>query len=199
MIFCDGECDDFEIRMQRRLKTIRNSDMVAFQACPAYRPYPFLFFSTSAHFSLLPPSIKVDIVVFPLDMRRKDVLSLLFSLCFTLVNASVTIYDKQGQATLGQSSSSTDVSFTTTAAPSGYTGAGLGPYDPDVLQAPAVPNPLPSMNFGIQLQSSGTTGLSIQQAGNFYGFSIEFSVITQVSEYRALWPSASIYKYDAFR
>ena len=148
-------------------------------------PSPSLFFSTSARvrFSFLPPSLKVQILVFPLEMRRKDVLSLLFSLCFTLVNASVTIYDQQGQATLGQSSSSTDVSFTTTAAPSGYTGAGLGPYDPDVLQAPAVPDPLPGMNFNIQLQNSGTTWLSIQQSGNFYGFSIEFSVITQVSKY----------------
>lgn len=109
-------------------------------------------------------------------MRKKDVLSLIFTLCSTLANASVTLYNTPGQAALGQ------VTSTTSAAAADYTGAGLGAYDPTVLQPPAVPNPLPSMNFNIQLLSSGTSGMSIKQEGNFYGFSIEFSVITQVSE-----------------
>jgi hypothetical protein len=35
----------------------------------------------------------------------------------------------------------------------------------------------------VELQTGGVSGLSIQQEGSFFGFSIEFSVTTQVREY----------------
>ncbi|TCD66252.1 hypothetical protein EIP91_001615 [Steccherinum ochraceum] len=50
-----------------------------------------------------------------------------------------------------------------------------------VLTAPPVPSPAPPQQFTIQLQQSGQNvqGLSIQHTGPFFGFSIEFSVVTQ--------------------
>jgi hypothetical protein len=58
-------------------------------------------------------------------------------------------------------------------------------YDPTVLNAPPIPNPAPSVQFALELQSSGQAvqGLSIVQNGPFLGFSIETSVVNQVREY----------------
>lgn len=121
-------------------------------------------------------------------MRKRDVLSLIYLLSFSVLNATcaVTLYNTPGQAALGQGQATS----TTTAVPESYTGAGLGAYDPTVLQPPPIPNPPPPTNFGIQLQAGGTPGLSIKQQGNFLGFSIEFSVVTQVSEWNfsIRWP-----------
>jgi hypothetical protein len=85
---------------------------------------------------------------------------------------AVTIYSQQP---LGGTATSTSSGATAS-----FTGAAA--FDPTVLNAPAVPDPLPSMAFGIQLQSStdGMAGLSIKQDGGFMGFSVEFSVINQV-------------------
>lgn len=72
------------------------------------------------------------------------------------------------------------VTPTTSASSSTYTGAAA--YDPTVLNAPALPNPLPPTQFGIQLSTSASdvTALSIQLSGAFLGFSIEMSVVDQV-------------------
>ncbi|KAJ6545101.1 glycoside hydrolase family 79 protein [Mycena vulgaris] len=50
----------------------------------------------------------------------------------------------------------------------------------DVWSPPPVPNPPPPSTFFQQLSSAPVPGLSIPQSGYFYGFSVEFSVITQV-------------------
>lgn len=75
------------------------------------------------------------------------------------------------------------VTPTTSASGSTYTGAAA--YDPTVLNAPALPNPLPPTQFGIQLSTSASDvpALSIQLSGAFLGFSIEMSVVDQVCEY----------------
>ncbi|OBZ74672.1 Beta-glucuronidase [Grifola frondosa] len=58
----------------------------------------------------------------------------------------------------------------------------LQAYNSVQLTAPALPSPLPSNQFGISVQNNAQdmSGLSIQQAGTFMGFSIEMSVANQV-------------------
>ncbi|KAF8882861.1 glycoside hydrolase family 79 protein [Infundibulicybe gibba] len=85
-------------------------------------------------------------------------------------SASVTVYYVPGQTPLTGS-------LTGAAAAAAYTGAAA--YNPTVLNAPALPNPLPPLQFPIQLQN-GDSQLSIQQPGSFFGFSIEMSVANQV-------------------
>ena len=65
-----------------------------------------------------------------------------------------------------------------------YTGSAA--YDPTVLQAPAPPNPPVPTNQFIQLFSGGTNGLSKQQSGAFFGFSVEMSVVTHACWYLSL-------------
>lgn len=89
------------------------------------------------------------------------------------VRASVTVYN---QIPLGDT--------THTAEAAQYTGpAG---YDPTVLNPPALPNPAPPNAFNIQLLNSNADqpGLSIPIPSSFWGFSIEMSVVNQVSKCR---------------
>lgn len=90
---------------------------------------------------------------------------------FQLSYAAVTIYHAPGQQAFG---TQTDAA----AAAATYTGAAA--YNPTRLNPPPVPSPLPSMNFPIQLQKTGTAGLSITQYPGFFGFSVEMSVVNQV-------------------
>ncbi|KAG1733524.1 glycoside hydrolase family 79 protein [Suillus lakei] len=99
-------------------------------------------------------------------MRLLLVHSLIFS--FGLAQAAVTAYGPHVQSPFG----------TTTAASASYTGAAS--YDQTILNAPAPPNPPPPTQFNVELQAGDVSGLSIQQEGSFFGFSIEFSVTTQV-------------------
>jgi len=92
------------------------------------------------------------------------VLSPLFGLA-----KGITVYYLQGQNPFQ----------TTTAAAADYTGAAA--YNPTILTPPPVPSDLATM-FPIQLVSGGTPGVSIPQTGQFFGFSIEMSVINQVRE-----------------
>lgn len=71
---------------------------------------------------------------------------------------------------------------TGSAAAANYTGAAA--YDPTVLNAPGLPDPAPANTFFLQLGGTNTTqgGLSIALAGTFFGFSIEMSVVNQISE-----------------
>ncbi|KAJ7707362.1 glycoside hydrolase family 79 protein [Mycena rosella] len=85
--------------------------------------------------------------------------------------SSVTVYHQQP---FGATTSSASAS----AAAASYTGAAA--YDPTVLAAPPIPNPAPPSTFFQQLSSAPVPGLSIPQSGYFFGFSVEFSVITQV-------------------
>lgn len=95
----------------------------------------------------------------------------------TTVHAAVTVYS---QKPLGQTETQTE---TATAAEATWTG--LAAYDPLVLNAPALPDPRPATQFGIQLQSAASSvdGLSIPVSGALFGFSIETSVINQVCKW----------------
>lgn len=94
------------------------------------------------------------------------------------VRASVTVYGVAGPV---QQTLDGGASGTSSAAPAGYTPPA---FNSVVLQAPAIPQPAPPTQFGLSLQPStqGVANLSIPQSGAFYGFSIEFSVVTQVGE-----------------
>lgn len=87
-----------------------------------------------------------------------------------LAHGAVTVYSQQP---LGDS--------TKTASAANYTAAAA--YDPTTLTPPTPPSP-PTTAFDIALLSEpgAVSGLSIPHGGDFLGFSIEFSVITNVSE-----------------
>ncbi|KAH7913618.1 glycoside hydrolase family 79 protein [Hygrophoropsis aurantiaca] len=100
-------------------------------------------------------------------MRLLLVHSFLLGLTFT--QAAVTVYGPHvpGSGTIDAPSAS-------------YTGAAS--YNPTTLTPPPVPNPPPATQFNIVLQNGNVAGLSIPQRGSFFGFSIEFSVVTQVRD-----------------
>ncbi|KIK77729.1 glycoside hydrolase family 79 protein [Paxillus rubicundulus Ve08.2h10] len=91
-----------------------------------------------------------------------------FLLAIGIVQATVTVYGPHVQQPLG----------TVTAASASYTGAAS--YNDIVLTPPPVPSPPPPASFNVELQTGGVPGLSIPQHGSFFGFSVEFSVVTQV-------------------
>ena len=64
----------------------------------------------------------------------------------------------------------------------------LAAFNNVTLTAPALPSSMPSTAFTIQAMNSAqdVQGLSIQQGADFFGFSIEMSVVTQVSEYHVV-------------
>ncbi|KAF7307934.1 Glyco-hydro-79C domain-containing protein [Mycena kentingensis (nom. inval.)] len=85
--------------------------------------------------------------------------------------AAITVYHAPEQV----------VFATTSADPASYTG--VAAYNPQTLVPPPVPTPAISSTFNVQLDgSTGTApaGASIQQSGDFLGFSIEMSVSNQV-------------------
>ncbi|KAK0433146.1 hypothetical protein EV421DRAFT_1892992 [Armillaria borealis] len=92
---------------------------------------------------------------------------------FGMASAQITVYY---QRTFQHTQVTSTVS--TTAASASYTGAAA--YDPTVLEAPAIPDPLPAMQFDIDLLDGDTSGISIPQTGAFVGFSIEMSVTNQL-------------------
>jgi len=94
--------------------------------------------------------------------------SFILLLCRAVL-AAVTVYN---QTPLGIA--------TQTANAASYTGAAA--YNPTILIPPPPPNPPNPNQFNIQVQSGGAQGMSVPQPGNFFGFSIEFSVVTQVCE-----------------
>ncbi|TBU60016.1 hypothetical protein BD310DRAFT_976178 [Dichomitus squalens] len=58
----------------------------------------------------------------------------------------------------------------------------LNAYNNVRLQPPPLPSPMPATSFALTLPNQGQhmSGLSIPQRGDFYGFSIEMSVVEQV-------------------
>ena len=117
----------------------------------------------------------------------RPLLSLL-SLLTTLSTAEITIYGPQGQTTLGPLGSvstvttqtQTTTSFVTTAGPPQYTG--LAAYNP-IYMFPPDPPPLDGMpQMSIPNSAQLQNALSIPQQPTFFGFSIEMSVATQLSE-----------------
>ena len=104
--------------------------------------------------------------------------SLLFSLgvLFSSSQAQITVYYPQvhgAQVTLGTG--------TVTGAAANYTGAAA--YNPTTLNPPSPPGAqaLPTQ-FAIQPPNAVPPGASILQNGSFFGFSIEMSVVNQVSK-----------------
>lgn len=95
---------------------------------------------------------------------------------FGMASAQITVYYQQ---TFQHTQVTSTVS--TTAASASYTGAAA--YDPTVLEAPAIPDPLPPMQFDIDLLNGDTSGISISQTGAFVGFSIEMSVTNQLRKF----------------
>lgn len=90
--------------------------------------------------------------------------------------AALTIYGPTGQIptpVISASSASSAASATAT----------LGAYNDIVLNAPPIPSPAPPTQFDVVLQNSAqdVPGISIPHSGDFYGFSIEMSVIDQLS------------------
>lgn len=107
-------------------------------------------------------------------------LSLLSTLCFLAkARADVTIYSQVPYyyATAVTSASNPGGTISSTP-PNGVDRA----YDTSTLDPPPLPNPLPATQWGISVPSNqaSATGLSIAIPGNFLGFSIEMSVVTQV-------------------
>ncbi|KAF9234870.1 glycoside hydrolase family 79 protein [Melanogaster broomeanus] len=96
-----------------------------------------------------------------------------FLLAIGAVQAAVTAYGTHVQQPMG----------TVTAASAAYTGAAT--YNNVILTPPPVPSPPPPTSFDVKLQTGIVPGLSIPQHGSFFGFSIEFSVSTQVSSHHS--------------
>ncbi|TBU60015.1 hypothetical protein BD310DRAFT_947603 [Dichomitus squalens] len=95
-------------------------------------------------------------------------------------HAAVTVYGIGGvQNPTGSQSGSLPIS---TLGSTEWTSA-LGAWNDIQLQAPPLPVPLPPTAFTVALanQAEHVTNLSIPQRGDFYGFSIETSVVEQVS------------------
>ncbi|KAH9886697.1 hypothetical protein C8Q73DRAFT_714970 [Cubamyces lactineus] len=113
-------------------------------------------------------------------LKSSFVLLSLASLC-THVLASVTIYGQQG-ITMPSGIASTDAASATSAASDTSWLSNLAAYNNVTLQAPPLPDPMPSLAFGIQLLNNAqdVAGLSVPQKGSFMGFSIEMSVVDQV-------------------
>ncbi|KAJ7289361.1 glycoside hydrolase family 79 protein [Mycena rebaudengoi] len=82
------------------------------------------------------------------------------------VNCDITVYHANNQA-----------AFTTVPGAS-YTG--VAAYNPTSLSPPPVPSPTIVTSVTVQLQNTGTNGLSVKQKGSFLGFSIEMSVTNQI-------------------
>lgn len=111
-----------------------------------------------------------------LDMYSLPILSLISSalgLASTQSDHYYSVYRPPNQVVFGGNRGSA-------ASPPGASYTGLAAYDPTVLQAPAPPNPPVPTNQFVQLFSGGMNGLSKQQTGAFFGFSVEMSVATHI-------------------
>ena len=106
--------------------------------------------------------------------------SLLLLLAFLGFVQAITVYGPNGvvkPSSSGTPSGTASASATSAA----YTPAA---FNNIVLTAPPVPSPAPPTQFTVQLDNtaSNVPGLSIPQNGAFFGFSVEMSIVTQVSE-----------------
>ncbi len=96
--------------------------------------------------------------------------------------AAVTIYNQDGATAVSAGATQTGAASATATA---NWLSSLAAYNNVTLTPPALPSPMPSTAFSISVMNSAqdVNGLGIQQGGDFFGFSIEMSVVTQVSEY----------------
>ncbi|OJT10820.1 Beta-glucuronidase [Trametes pubescens] len=105
--------------------------------------------------------------------------------CLSSTKADVTIYGVFGKTTTVPVQSGTDIpttttSYLTTHGPARFTS--LAAYNDVYLPPPPIPSPAPDTAFTVNIPNSASNvvGLSIPQAGTFFGFSIEMSVATQL-------------------
>ena len=98
---------------------------------------------------------------------------------------AVTVYDQDGVTAVSGAATGTGAAA---AATSTDWLSSLAAFNNVTLTAPALPSSMPSTAFTIQAMNSAqdVQGLSIQQGADFFGFSIEMSVVTQVSEYHVV-------------
>ncbi|KAI0742960.1 hypothetical protein C8Q80DRAFT_1109278 [Daedaleopsis nitida] len=99
-------------------------------------------------------------------------------------HAAVTVYGPQG----AQNPSGTSSASGPSATPAGAQWvSALNAYNDVRLQPPSLPNPLPPTEFTLSLPNSaaGMSGLSVPQRGDFFGFSIEMSVVEQGLMFRS--------------
>ncbi|KAF9003830.1 hypothetical protein BDZ89DRAFT_967337 [Hymenopellis radicata] len=97
--------------------------------------------------------------------------------CVVAIISILFLNGVHGQVTVHKQHALGATTSVSSAPAADYTGAAA--YNPTVLNPPPIPDPLPPMAFGIQLQKGGTPGVSIAQTGAFFGFSIEMSVVNQ--------------------
>ncbi|KAI8977819.1 glycoside hydrolase family 79 protein [Trametes punicea] len=114
---------------------------------------------------------------------RLPLLSSLLACAAAAKAQQVTIYGLFGSTTaapIQTTSVPSTTSFQTFSGPATFTG--LAAYNPVYLEPPPIPNPPPANQFTINLPNGAANmpGLSIPQAGTFFGFSIEMSVATQL-------------------
>ncbi|KAF7370061.1 Glyco-hydro-79C domain-containing protein [Mycena sanguinolenta] len=84
----------------------------------------------------------------------------------------------KSQHTPSRASSPLAATSTSSAASGPYTG--VAAYNPGTLVAPPLPTTSVLTQIPVNLQQTGTVGLSIKQKGRFFGFSVEMSVSNQV-------------------
>lgn len=101
--------------------------------------------------------------------------------CHHVSAKGVTVYGQEGM-TIPSAIAATETS-TATANPDLDWISNYDAYNTVTLTAPTLPTPVPSA-FAVTVQNSASNvqGLGIQQRGDFMGFSIEMSVVQQVSE-----------------
>lgn len=107
---------------------------------------------------------------------------LVSSFWLTVVHA-VTVYGLNGAVQTTGTGTASLASTTTYVPGAAYTGPAA--FNPTTLTAPPIPTPAPptQFNFTVQNSAADVPDLSIPLNGDFYGFSIEMSVISEVSEY----------------
>lgn len=103
-------------------------------------------------------------------------------LAAAMVSAQTVYMPKNPQVFFDGHSSDAAATATSATAAASFTPAA---YQTTTLNRPALPNPMPSLTFPVQLFSGGMTNMSIPQKGDFMGFSIEMSVATQMRTYAA--------------
>jgi hypothetical protein len=111
-----------------------------------------------------------------MSLGTRSFVLLFFFTALSAVHAAVTVYY---QIPLGLENA------TLSPNPTDYSGPAA--YNPTTLIPPPVPTPAIQNQFGVQLTNGGVPGLSINQHGSFFGFSVEMSVANQVRECRSFF------------
>ena len=150
--------------------------------CPLHSP-PVSIADVLSAFSLSTLQSPVKLYGATRSMLLRPVLVLFGLVRLFQLSDAVTVYNQAGP--MNPSATSGSSGAQATLGNVGWVSA-LNAYNNVRLQPPALPSPMPSTTFALALpnQAEHMSGLSIPQRGDFYGFSIEMSVVEQVSECR---------------